>query len=153
HFLTLSYEFPKEGRAWRLHLMRRDGSEARALTDGRRPVNGGRLSPDGRKLLYMGPDPERQGPSLALSVLDIATGKSVRVAQQPLNGDIGGCYCWSPDGKRIAYSWRQFQKEEANQQTESSLVVADADGNNPVTIATEKGNSADLITLGLFDWR
>jgi hypothetical protein len=37
-------------------------------------------------------------------------------------------------------------------ETQSSLVVADADGKNPVTIATEKGDSEGVITIGAIDW-
>jgi hypothetical protein len=41
----------------------------------------------------------------------------------------------------------------SKQETASHLVVADADGKNPVTIATEKGESPGLITINAFDWR
>ena len=42
-----------------------------------------------------------------LAVLDIATGTSVPVAGLSLNGDTD-TYCWSPDGKKIAYTWREI---------------------------------------------
>src|SRR5262249_32121937 len=141
HFLTTAFELKKMPPTVRLYLMNRDGSEIRALTDGSQPEFTGRFSPDGRKVLHLAPDPERKGrehhAQFGLYVLDIQKRKSMRVEQQPLNGEFMGC-CWSPDGKRIAYAWRQVHEKEApNQETESSLVIADADGKNPVTIATE----------------
>src|SRR5262249_46866103 len=104
-----------------------------------------------------GLDPERKGKQkedrFGLFVLDIPTRQAVRVKEQPLNGSIMG-FCWSPDSKRIAYAWRQDQERgNANQVTESYLVVADADGGNQVTIASEKGDSPGLITIGAADWR
>jgi Tol biopolymer transport system component len=91
-----------------------------------------------------------------LYVLDIATGKSVRIEDQPLNGEIES-YCWSPDGKRIAYCWREVHPGErdvkANKETESFLVVCDADGKNAKTIVTEKGDAPGLITIANVDWR
>jgi hypothetical protein len=157
HFLTMAYGVQKEKRTWRLYLMNRDGTEAKALTDGSSPVGGGRLSPDGQKVLCQLPDPDRKGmegrANLGLFVLDVKSGKSLRVEGQPLNGEFMG-YCWSPDGKRIAYAWRQvLEKEDTKQETESNLIVADADGKNPVTIASEKGDSSGLITISGVDWR
>ena len=122
HYLTTAYE-RKKGPTARLYLMNRDGTEARALTDGTRPAFMGRLSPDGLKVFYLGPDPERQGKSrganFGLFVLDVRTRKARRVEQQPLNGEFQG-FCWSPDGKRIAYAWRQVHEKVApDQRTES----------------------------------
>jgi Tol biopolymer transport system component len=156
-FLTFEYDASKKPPVARIRLVSRDGKKDRALTDGSRPAAYGRLSPDGRKVLYLGLDPERKGKEMAdkmgLFVLDIRTGKSARVQEQPLNGTIMG-FCWSPDGRRIAYGWRQDVGPQAvGQQTESHLVVADADGRNPVTIATERGDSRGLITIGAADWR
>ena len=133
--------------------MNRDGSQAQALTNGREPVYGGLLSPDGRKVLCLAPDPERKGKRFGLFVLDIRQGKLVRVEQQPLDAEFMG-FCWSPDGRRIAYACRQaHEKEDPNQETESYLIVADADGNNPTLLARERAGDADLITIGGLDWR
>ncbi len=136
----------------RLHLIRRDGSEDRRL---RGVAAFGRLSPDGTRVLCMAPDPQRKGTnpqqSFGLFVLDIRNGKLTRVEGQPLNGELMG-HCWAPNGKRIAYTWRQTDAP-AGQQTESHLVVADPDGRNAVTIASERGDSPGLITLGDPDWR
>jgi Tol biopolymer transport system component len=157
HFLTAAHELKKKPTTARLYLMNRDGTEAETLTDGTEPVYSGRLSPDGRKLLYLAPDPERKRKDgvagKGLFVLDIPKRKSMRLEGQPLNGEFVG-FCWSPDGKRIAYAWRQVhEKKDADQDMESSLVVADADGKNPVTIATEKALVTGPIAIGAVDWR
>jgi Tol biopolymer transport system component len=152
-FLTTAHELKKTPRTARLYLMNRDGMEVKALTDGSEPVYSGRLSPDGRKLLYLAPDPDRKGkdPNRALFVLDIQKGQSMRVERQPPKCVFDG-FCWSPDGKRIAYVWGQVP-EKKDQDVEWSLVVADADGKNPVTIATEKTLSTSPIVMTGVDWR
>ena len=68
---------------------------------------GGRLSPDGRRVLYLGcPEPPKgEYPRLRLSVLDLGTKKRT-VVDEPGSTTING-YCWSPDGKRIAYTWQK----------------------------------------------
>jgi RNA polymerase sigma factor (sigma-70 family) len=157
HFLTVSVELGKEGPAAQLHLVSRDGKEEKVLTPGKGPAFFGRLSPDGRKVLYLARDPQRKGKdfegSVGLFALDIRQGKVRRVEGQPLNGTIMG-FCWSPDGRRIAYTWRQDQGPIApGQKVESHLVVSDPDGANPLTIATERGDFAGLITIGNVDWR
>ena len=116
------------------------------------------LSPDGKRVLYQvmvakeetpaekkarqeaggrAPDPTR-----VLTVFDVTTGKAAPVADVPLNADIQG-YCWSPDAKRIAYTWREVHagkpEDNRDKETESHLVVCDSDGKNQKTIATEKG--------------
>jgi Tol biopolymer transport system component len=141
----------------RLHLMSRVGTEDRELLSTR--ASDGRLSPDGNKVLYRAPDPERVGKEPGLFVLDIRSGKTTRVQGQPLNGESFG-YCWSPDGKRIAHAWRlrrDGRGEAANvrnpaQTTESSLIVSDIDGQNPVNIATRRAG-AGAIAIAEPDWR
>lgn len=68
-------------------------------------------------------------------------------------------FCWSPDGKRIAYTWRQIHAEKAasdkvdERETESHLCICDADGKNHKTLLTEKGTGQWMITMGGVDWR
>jgi RNA polymerase sigma factor (sigma-70 family) len=155
HFLTSALDFGKQPPGARLCLASRDGSEIRELTDGSQRAFFGRLSPDARRVLYLAPDPQRKGKELAgllgLFILDVHQRKSVRLLDQPLDGDIMG-FAWSPDGKRIAYAWRQAAPAPG-QQTESHLIVADRDGRNPVTIATERGDSPGTITIDAVSWR
>jgi hypothetical protein len=155
YFLTTEYDRNEE--TCRLHLISKDGTEDRILKAAGNMAEGGRLSPDGSKVLYDGPDPERKERGKenegGLFVLDLWTNKVARVQGQPLNGSTMG-YCWSPDGKRIAHAWRLDQPRPAEgEMTESVLIVSDADGTNPRTIATERGNSPGLITLSDPDWR
>jgi Tol biopolymer transport system component len=155
HFLTTAYELKKQPTKARLYLMNCDGTEAKALTDGTESVYSGRLSPDGSKLLYVAADTEQKekGRSRKLFVLDSQTGKSRMVEQQPRGVEYLG-FCWSPDGKRIAHIWRQVhEKKDTDQGTESALVVADADGRNPVTVATENASNTGVVTMTGVDWR
>jgi Tol biopolymer transport system component len=138
----------------RLHLVSRDGTEDRALLS--TPASEGRLSPDGSKVLYLAPDPERVGKGTGLFVLDIRSGEATRVGGQPLNGASFG-HCWSPDGKRIAHAWRLrgeggLANKTPTKTTESSLIVSDMDGQNPVVIATERAGSGQ-IAIAHPDWR
>jgi RNA polymerase sigma factor (sigma-70 family) len=155
YFLTTEYGRDRERPTARLHRVSRDGSRDRALTAAGALAFDGRLSPDGGKVLYLGPDSERKGNDreLGLFVLDVRGGKTMRVQGQPLNGSQMG-YCWSPDGKRIAHAWRLDQGPQVpGQMTESHLIVSDPDGGNPVTVASERGDIRGLITLGCPDWR
>jgi Tol biopolymer transport system component len=162
-FLTTRFvadkEKPESSRA-RLYLVNRDGTERKALTDEKQYSVFGRLSPDGTRVLYGRITPPADGkgpPKRELTTLDIPTGKSAVVSDTPLNGEIL-CLCWSPDGKQIAYIWRQlffdaWYEGVPVKETESHLVVCDPDGKNAKTIASEKGNSPKSITLGWVDWR
>ena len=73
----------------------------------------------------------------------------------PLNVDYMG-FCWSPDGKRIAYTWRERHPpavDGAARETQSHLTVCDADGGNQLTILTERGASESVVALDGVDWR
>jgi hypothetical protein len=75
-------------------------------------------------------------------------------------------YSWSPDGKKIAYTWKQVQPgvplaentdnmndPKLKTETESHLVVCDATGKNPKTLLSVKSPTATTITIGSVDWR
>jgi RNA polymerase sigma factor (sigma-70 family) len=157
-FLTTSVDGRAGEKVARMHLMNRDGTEHKALTDGKQPAMFGRLSPDGKRVLYCtpltAPEPEtNKRYKLGLDVLDIASGKVDRVQE---SGDIYS-YCWSPDAKRIAYAWREWHEGEfidlLDKEHKCYLVVCDQDGKNRKTIATETGRSPATIAIGLEDWR
>jgi RNA polymerase sigma factor (sigma-70 family) len=156
-FLTTSVAGPAAENCARLHLMNRDGTEHKALTDGARPAIFGRLSPDGKRVLYCTlTAPEEGRPAKlgrVLAVLDLATGGVARVEE---SGDIWS-YCWSPDGKRIAYTWREVHEGKfedlLTRETESYLVICDPDGLNRKTITSAKGRGQTGVSIDLGDWR
>jgi RNA polymerase sigma factor (sigma-70 family) len=164
-FLTTDLNFaaaPGKLPTGRLFLMNRDGTQRKVLTREEPGGLGGpfaRLSPDGKRVLYVRTIPPRDDnakPMPELVVLDIENGKASRVADTPLKAFVLGI-CWSPDGKRIAYTWQE--RHEGNpddligKETESQLVVCNPDGKNRKTIVTEKARGQWITTLGQVDWR
>jgi Tol biopolymer transport system component len=146
----------------RLYLMNRDGTPNQVLTGMEPGWPGGpfgRLSPDGKQVLYIRMAPRDDDPAQTryeLIVLDIETAKSTNVAVTLPDGTIGGL-CWSPDGRQIAYTWQERHKGKAEElidkETTSHLVVCDPDGRNRSTIAIEKAAGQWITTLGQVDWR
>jgi Tol biopolymer transport system component len=159
----------RDGKTYRLGLASRGDKEMRELTalKGWTGQHVGRLSPDGTRVLYTDADPEdkdanKWGVSSKPYLLDMATGKREAVAEFPLNAQALGV-AWSPDGKRIAYTWKQLHPDlvkkdeltinDAQRETEAFLIVADADGKNPRTVSSAKANSFLSAIFGTVDWR
>jgi RNA polymerase sigma factor (sigma-70 family) len=164
YFLT-SHTWPNAG----IFLMNRDGTEHKSLTAKQLPAGSkglnGRLSPDGKRVLFNIVTPPKQlnpekpeESKIELAVLDIASGNVTPVSGIPINRDVGmgWSFCWSPDGKQIAYLWQEAYPEAkandlADPEVESQLVVCDPDGKNAKSILTEKRSRVHPIIS--VDWR
>jgi RNA polymerase sigma factor (sigma-70 family) len=164
--LFLSEQRDAEKKTAKLIL---SGRETRELTELKTPPGFivARFSPDGKKVLFTDGDPARKdahkwGRSHRPYVLDVETKARTPLADFPENGQGIGV-TWSPDGKRVAYTWTQLHAEllakdrisgdDARRETEGFLMVADADGRNAKTIATDKAAFSGNLTLGHVDWR
>jgi RNA polymerase sigma factor (sigma-70 family) len=145
----------------RLYLMSRDGSERKALTGANQRAIYGRLAPEGGRVLCavapVAPEKADRAIPYELAVHDLAFDKVMKVKDVPLNGQVLE-FCWSPDGKQIAYLWRTIAEgdptsdEVRAKETESHLVICDPDGSNPKTILSEKGTGIGMA-LSELDWR
>jgi RNA polymerase sigma factor (sigma-70 family) len=124
-----------------------------------------RLSPDGKQVLFIDADPENDkdahkwGMSARPYLLDVATRKRMPLADFPTNAQATGV-AWSPNGNRVAYTWKQnhpdpLKKDQllVNVETEAFLIVADADGKNAKTVSSAKGDNAINPILVSIDWR
>ncbi len=166
-FVGTAFDFERR----KMHLARvaADGKVTK-LTELRTEGPNPRPSPDGGKVLFQDYDPdEKPGKDdhrlMRLFVFDLKTMRRERLAEVPLNAVVVG-YCWSPDGRRIAYVWKQakpgvplventdnMNDPRLRTETESFLVVAAPDGKAPKTLLTRKASTAPQITLGDLDWR
>jgi RNA polymerase sigma factor (sigma-70 family) len=153
----------------RLGLTVKGDKEVRDLTDlkGRNAFQAARLSPDGTRVLFTDADPEdkdahKWGLSSKPFVLEVASRKRQPLAEFPTNAQALGV-AWSPNGKRLAYTWKQLHPELLKKDTlrindtaiatEAFLIVADADGKNTQTVTSAKTNKAINAIFGSVDWR
>ena len=69
----------------------------------------------------------------------------------PLNGEVQS-YCWSPDGKRIAYAWAEVlegkPEDLADKEIESQVVVCEPDGKDARVIASKRGRLVTIPGMG-----
>jgi RNA polymerase sigma factor (sigma-70 family) len=171
-FLTVKVKGELKDVRCDLFLMNADGSQNKQLLEDKPLVAFARLSPDAKRVLWLHVKPKEETaaekkaredagglpprPTHQLKVIDIATAKFKEVADIPLNGEVQG-FCWSPDGKRIAYTWREVHKgdpaEVMRKETSSHLVTCDPDGKNQKTLLSEKGAGAYEQTLEGVDWQ
>ncbi len=171
HFLTTKLEYIEKLNKLiiRQYLINRDGTGETALTPSDVITADGRLSPDEKRILclrgVLNPKSQIDFGRNELTVFDIASKTFSPVADIPRNAELQG-YCWSPDGKQIAYAWREIhegkrdaehggdkQMELIKKETASHLIVCDPDGKNPKTIATEKAPGQWWYTISAVDWR
>jgi RNA polymerase sigma factor (sigma-70 family) len=147
YFLTAVAVARADGRGGKATVCRhcvlhRDGTEHRAVTDDEGQWGAGCLSPDGNRALFVsGPDHNR------LTAVELATVRATPVEGIPGTADQVFSFCWGPDGKRIAYSWRTNHPDG---EVESALVVCDVDGKNAKTIAT---GTTKATAIGGVHWR
>jgi RNA polymerase sigma factor (sigma-70 family) len=158
-----------DGKKGRIGLAATGDKEVRELAELKGWVanNLGRLSPDGKAVLYTDADPTQKdankwGMSSRPYLLDVATRKAEMLPDFPENGQCLGV-AWAPDGKRVAYTWKQVHPEvvkkdmltgeDALVETEAFLIVAGADGKNATTVASAKLENAINPIFGSVDWR
>ncbi len=128
-------------------------------------IAAGRLSPDGKRLLFIDADPEdkdahKWGQSNKPYLLDIASKKRELLADYPANAEAMGI-AWAPNGKKVAFTWKQLHPEllkkdqlmleDLTIETEGFLIIADPDGKNSKTVST--GKSKTNFIFGTIDWR
>ena len=152
-------------------VMNRDGTPRKRLTAAGTSFKFARLSPDGGRVLaarYVAwADDEKENDRLEaagrdtrharvkLEVIDAATARATPLKDMPLDVDFFA-FCWSPDGRRIAYTWRERHPpaaDDAARETQSHLTVCDADGGNQRTILTDRAPSESHVVLAGVDWR
>lgn len=130
-------------------------------------VTTARLSPDGKTVLLIDADPEQKdahkwGCSRRIYTIDLATKKRELLPDFPENGQAYGI-AWSPDGKKVAYTWQgldaealkkdQLSPEDVTKETEGFLMIADANGKNATTVTRDKGKFSTNRVLGPVDWK
>jgi hypothetical protein len=162
-----SWSRPGTANKWCLGLAAKGDKKVAVLTElkGWTGSHVGRLSQDGKKVLYTDADPEDEdaykwGVSSLPYLLEVATGKRTEVAEFPDNAQCYGL-AWSPDGKRIAYTWKQLHPDQLRKNvmigelivTKGCLVIAEADGKNPKRVVSAKQKDPSTPVYGSIDWR
>ena len=101
------------------------GATLQPLTDGSFPAGGGRWSPDGKQVAFMGvTGATPESGSIDIFVTGAAGGEAVNLTQSPANDRFPQ---WSPDGSRIAF-------------------VSDRDGNSEIYVMNSDGSHLTNLT-------
>ena len=112
-------------------LLDEKGKFLRALTTSADDFLDARLSPDGEWALVVTRKTRQAGETgpvrSILLVVPTSEGKIIRVTDLPENGSVTTA-CWSPDGKRIAFTWQQVFESPPTRWSQSFLIISDRDG-------------------------
>ena len=133
--VTVSDRRPPRDRGNQLYVMRPDGTEQRRLTEGPSLNVHPRFSPDGRRIAYHRQD--RDGDSIWVVDID---GGGRRLLLREENDVFPEYCCWSPDGKALACTVQQWQRDELGRKFSSGgdsyprLVIVDAEGKDRRTL-------------------
>jgi Tol biopolymer transport system component len=103
---------------------------------GAESTNQVRLSPDGSKMLYIGAEDKQSGNGVR--VADLASGKSILLAEGVEANSMNLAFAWSPDGKKVAF--RSGRGE---------LQVVDFPEGKPEKLWSASNQEADVFPL---DW-
>jgi Tol biopolymer transport system component len=106
------------------------------------------FSPDGRKVLFVALD---EGVRMALHVVNVE-GNEERTLVKP--GKFSDLYaCWSPDGRRIAFSFAHL--DSSGKRAGKSgiyIIAAEGTGDDPAPVM-EEYHPPEQFRLRLVDWR
>lgn len=155
--ITMKENQPKSEMT-RLHLMNLDGTEHKALTEKELNVHSCRISPDKTRVLCLHhPEPVPRRGEMELLVLDIASGTTTKVCELPDRAILRG-FCWSPDGKQIAYTYAWWEADKENParapaEISSFVILCDRDGKNSKTISVIKKPWGKGSPITGIDWR
>ena len=142
----------KEGKG--LCKVKADGTNLEPLPGTEEALFGGRISPDGKSVLFDRFD--RKTFVSNLYVLNLATGKSSPLTEAR-NGHIKG-FSWSPSGSSVAFIWARFDPDsekspQFDQEVEAFLTVCDADGQHSSILLSRTMIGLSAVDFTFWDWR
>jgi Tol biopolymer transport system component len=148
--VTVSDRHPPHGSGYQLYVMRPDGTDQVRLTEGRGLNVYPRFSPDSRQVAYL--HQERGENSLWIINID---GSGRHQVYQEENDTSPDHLCWSPDGKSLAYTLEDWQRDEKGKKfignpelANPRIAIMDADGKNRRPLQLPRTQ-----WLGAPDWR